>query len=471
MTPRLLRAHARAPIEGNRLRISREWEGGELAAAVTQAEVWPGETTELWTLGGSWPAPTIRVRRGQVLDVPFVNHLSEPTTIHWHGLIVPPEMDGHPSDAVVPGGTFRYVFEVENLAGTYWYHPHPHERTAAQVYKGMAGLIIVEDDEEQAFDLPRGVYDLPLVIQDRYLDGARAFEYAPTSTQMLNGLLGDTAFVNGTPDAYHEVDAGLYRLRVVNGANARIMKLGFADGRRFSIIGTDGGLIDRPREVTETLLAPAERVELLVDFADLGAGEECALMSLAYGTATTAQQQGFALRLLRFVGTGTAGHTRPAPTRLRTLPAVDPLLATEYAFEFDTSPIPRQGHNHWINGKVFEMDTFERPTIALNGKQRWDLRNMHTMPHPIHIHGTQFRIAERNGAPVVDPRDMGWKDTIQLDGLESARVDVQFSYWGIYLIHCHNLEHEDDGMMLNFFVQALTGVDEASELPTELDLR
>ena len=467
----LLRARSTATIEGNRLRIPREWTGGGLEAAVTQTEVWPGETTELFTLGGIWPGPTIRVRRGGTLDVAFTNRLAEPTTIHWHGLIVPPAMDGHPKDAVAPEGSFRYTFDVANRAGTYWYHPHPHERTAAQTYRGMAGLLIVEDDEEQALDLPRGVLDIPLVIQDRYLNGARTLDYAPTSSQRLNGMLGDTVFVNGTPDAYHEVDAGLHRLRVLNGGNARILRLAFSDGRRFSIIGTDGGLLDRPYEVSETYLAPAERVELLVDFSDLGAAEESALVSLPFGTATVPEQQGYGLTVLRFVGTGASGHTRPAPATLASLPPLGAVGEVAHTFMLDTSPIPREGHHHRINGKVFEMDSFESWRLTVGRPEVWEIVNNHTMPHPMHVHGTQFRIIDRDGAPASDPRDRGWKDTVQLDGLTSVRVLVSFDHTGLYLIHCHNLEHEDDGMMLNFLVEAPTGVDADANLPTEMDLR
>lgn len=471
LTAPLLSARPGSMIEGNRLRLPATFPGGELAAAVTQGEVWPGTTTELWTFGGSWPAPTIRVRRGDTLDVSFVNRLAEPTTIHWHGLVVPPEMDGHPADAVAPGAGFRYTFEVVNRAGTYWYHPHPHERTAAQTYRGMAGLVIVEDEEEQALDLPRGAYDLPLVVQDRYLEGTRTFEYEPNGTQRLNGMLGDTVFVNGTPDAYHEVDAGRYRLRVLNGSNARILRLAFADRRAFSVIGTDGGLLDRAYEVTETYLAPAERMEIVVDFSDLESGEALALESLAFGTATTPVQQGYGLPVMRFVGTGATGHTRALPAMLASLAPPGQPRPVDYSFVLDTSPIPLGGHHHRINGKVFDMASVEQTGTFLGDVVRWEIRNNHTMPHPMHIHGTQFRIVERDGAAVTAPRDMGWKDTVQLDGNRSAIVELGFSYSGIYLIHCHNLEHEDDGMMLNFGVNALTGAESEAHVPTELDLR
>jgi blue copper oxidase len=466
----ILRAYGASPIVGNRLRLPTEWTGGDLEALVTSAEVWPGTTTELWTFGGTWPGPLIRMRAGEQFRAHFVNRLAEPTTVHWHGLVVPPAMDGHPMQTVEPGASFDYAFPVLNRAGTYWYHPHPHERTAAQVYKGMAGVIIVEDEREQALDLPRGAYDLPLVVQDRYLAGARSFDYATTSAQRLNGLLGDTAFVNGTPDAYHEVDAGRYRLRVLNGSNARILKLGFRDGRPFSIIGTDGGLLDRPYEVADTLLAPAERVELIVDFSDLDVAEEAVLMSLAYGNATTPGQHGYELTLLRFVGSRRIGHTRSTPSTLVGLPEVAPVGEVSQTFILDTSPIPLGGHHHKINGEVFEMHT-SVATEVVDAPRLWEIRNNHTMPHPMHVHGTQFRIVSRDGAAITDPRDMGWKDTVQLDGKESAQLIVRYEYTGLYLLHCHNLEHEDDGMMVNFTVVPPADVESERDLPTELDLQ
>lgn len=468
----VLGARSRTAIDGNRLRIPRDWAGEALVAAVTQNEVWPGTSTELWTLGGSWPGPTIRIRRGATLDVEIINRLAEATTVHWHGLRVASQFDGHPVDAIAPGASFRATFPIANRAGTYWYHPHPHERTAPQSYRGMAGLFIVEDDEEQELDLPRGAYDLPLVIQDRFLEGRRSFDYAPTSAQRLNGMLGDTAFVNGTPEAYHEVDAGRYRLRILNGSNARILRLGFTDGRRFEVIATDGGLLDRPYEVAETLLAPAERVEIIVDFSDVAEGEQVLLASLQFGTASTPEQQGWPLDILRLVGSGRAGHSGATPPTLASVDRLDrDAVVSEQNFVLQTSPIPIGGHHHKINGVVFEMDRIDA-RIPLGELQLWELRNDHTMPHPMHLHGTQFQVLDRDGAALVDPRDMGWKDTVQLQGKEVVRLLVRFDeYQGTFLLHCHNLEHEDDGMMINVAVEGPGAVGEEEEQPTELDLR
>ncbi|MBC8145584.1 MAG: multicopper oxidase family protein [bacterium] len=463
------RSHARSV--GNPLRIPATLAGSSLEAKTVAAEVWPGSTTDLMTLGGTWPGPTIRVRRGDQFEVDVVNRLDESTTVHWHGLVVPPDMDGHPMDVIAPNASRRYSFEVLNRAGTYWYHPHPHERTAAQTYQGMAGIFIVEDDDEQNLDLPRGAYDVPLLIQDRIVRGGRTLVYDPDSIARLNGTLGDTVFVNGTPDAYLNVDRGLYRLRLINASNARILRLAFNDGRSFNVIGCDGGLLDRSHVVNETYLAPAERIEIVVDFAALAIGQSVELRSLAFGSATTYAQQGFELAVMSFVGTGGAGHSSISQTLIPHEPfRIDDARKTQ-SITLDTSPIPLGGHHHKINGVVFDMHRIDA-RIPLDELQLWEITNQHTMSHPIHIHGTQFQVVDRTTVAQLAPVDMGWKDTVLVAGKETVRVLIRFSpFVGTYLLHCHNLEHEDDGMMINFSVDQRTAVDDAQAIPTKLDLR
>jgi blue copper oxidase len=270
----------------------------------------------------------------------------------------------------------------------------------------------------------------------------------------------------------HPVSAGRYRLRLVNGSNARIFRLGFSDGRSFRVIAGDGGLLDRPYEVTDVYLAPAERVEIVVDFSDLAAGASVVLRSLQFGTASTPGQQGFALDVMTFAGTGRDGYRGALPAQLVALERYDRSQATgAQTFALDTSPIPIGGHHHQINGVVFDMHRIDA-RVPLGRLELWELRNDHTMPHPIHIHGTQFQVVERDGAPPTSPHELGWKDTVLVRGRETVQVLVRFQpYAGTYLLHCHNLEHEDDGMMINFSVDAPTGVDTIHALPTELDLR
>ena len=458
--------------EGNALKIPPTFSGDELVAAVARQEVWPGTETTVWTLGGSYPGPTIRVRQGDTFSVRLRNQLFEDTIVHWHGQIIPHEMDGHPMDAIAPGETFDYEFKVLNRPGTYFYHPHPHGRTAPQNYRGMSGLFIVEDEVDTG--LPSGDFDIPLVIQDRLARPDNDFAYEPTPNEILNGLLCDTVLVNGTPDAYLEVSADQYRFRVMNGSNARVLKLGFESGKTFHVVGTDGGLLDKPYPVESVFLAPAERVELLVDFSQEDVGSSLQFMSLNFSGSLTYRQQGTTLPILRFDVTGANTNAVSVPAAL--LP-FEPIPVEEAArtrvWEFQTTPLPSDGHHHHINGRVFEMTRVDGG-VKLGETEIWEIRNTHIMPHPVHVHGVQFQVLERINGEEMAPRDFGWKDTVLVWGHETVRVIMRFTpYEGIYLIHCHNLEHEDEGMMLNYEIgDTVTSVDESGAARAlRMDLR
>ena len=256
--------------------------GGTIVASVGSQAIWPGTSSAVWTLGGSFPGPTIRTTRGAAFSARIENRLSEPTNVHWHGLAPPPEMDGHPSDVIGPGQSREIGFPVVDRAGTYWYHPHPDGRTARQVYGGMAGFFIVEDPREAALGLPDGEYDVPLVIQDRRTASNRSLDYNPGPMDLMAGLLGDAVSSNGHPDAVLSAAATLYRLRLLNGSNARVYRLGFADGRPFHAIGSDSGLLERPIAVTSVDLGPGERVELLVDLTRDPVGALVSMKSLPF---------------------------------------------------------------------------------------------------------------------------------------------------------------------------------------------
>ena len=459
---------------GNLLRIPSTFTGTDIRASRHTQEVWPGEEIPVWTWGGSYPAPTIHVERGDRFEVRLRNDLDEATIIHWHGMIVPHDMDGHPTDAIGPGETYDYSFEVVNRAGTYWYHPHAHGRSAPQTYMGMAGFFIVSDQAEEPLGLPSGPFDIPLLVQDRRAAETHRFEYNPDPTDVLNGFFGDTILANGVPDAYLEVEQGLYRFRILNGSNARIIRLGFADGRSFHVIGTDGGLLERPYEVSETFLAPAERLEILVDFAEVTVGDSLHLMALEWGGATTPRQPGYELPIVRFDVTAPASTSYAIPEELTPIERIDPdSAARTRVFEFQTSPIPIGGVHHWINGKVYDMMRIDAGVRA-GETEIWEIRNTHIMPHPIHVHGVQFQILERIGRGPMEPRDFGWKDTVVVWGEETVRLIIRFpENRGVFVFHCHNLEHEDAGMMINYEIgDEVMGVEEASEpLPGGMDLR
>ena len=501
----------------------------QLRAVRDRIAVRPGAPTAVWRYegkllrgapdslepGGGYLGPTIRVRRGQRVRIEFTNDLPEPTTIHWHGLHVPDGMDGHPRHAVGPGQQFVYEFPVLNRAGTYWYHAHPHGRTGYQVYHGLAGLLLVSDEEEQALALPRGSHDVALVLQDRNFDHDNQFVYpsggmgghmddgmmgggmmgpgmmgpgvmdrgmsrsgmADMMARMM-GVLGEQILVNGRQMSRLQVERLPYRLRLANGSNTRTYKLGWSDGSPVTVLATDGGLLAVPQERPYVMLAPAERVELWVDFARWPAGADLALRSLAFEPGMTmmmgreALPDGapFPVLALDVRGGGAAQATQP-PRRLSQLPAAQASIAVNAHRPkvFDLS----MGMMTWgINGRAFEMlETSAEETVKLGTHEVWEFRNEGrrsmmgmVMAHSMHIHGLQFRVLGREvsnrftqayetvRAGLVDD---GWKDTVLVMPGERVRVLVGFEdYPGLFLYHCHMLEHEDTGLMRNYLVKA-----------------
>lgn len=439
------------------LRVPPTIAGGELVAAVGRQEVWSGTATTVWTVGGTYPSPTVRVRAGATFVARLRDTLAEPLNLHWHGLVTPSDMDGYPSDVVRPGESREYAFEVAQRAGTYWYHPHTDRRTGAQVYAGMAGVFIVEDDEEGALDLPSGPFDVPLVIQDRRSTPDRSFTYAPMPMDVVSGYLGDATLVNGTPNARLGVERTLYRLRLLNGSNARVYRIAFSDGRSFHVIGTDGGLVERPVEATAVDLGPGERLEILVDFSSSLEGTPVLLRSLAFGAAGMggmggAGGQGAPLDLLRFEVGGGAGGAARIPSSLASLLRLDPARAVRTrVFALQMGMGPMMG-GFAINGRSFDPGRVDA-RVALGDTEIWEIRNLSQEIHPFHVHATQFQVLDRSTRMGLGPQDLGWKDTVLTWPGETVRLVLRFEHYrGLYVLHCHNLEHEDAGMMSAFEV-------------------
>jgi FtsP/CotA-like multicopper oxidase with cupredoxin domain len=416
----------------------------------------------LQEISNSYLGPTINVQRGQKVRLTLLNELPMPTIIHWHGLHLPEEMDGHPQYAIEENESYVYEFEVTNRAGTYWYHPHPHQMTGGQVYYGLAGLFLIHDEVEAAYNLPTGEYDLPLVIQDRTFNADNQLQYVDNGHQMMVGYWANTLLVNGQLNYQQEVATSAYRLRLLNGSNARIYKLAWSDGSPLTVIGTDGGLLDKPTPFDYVVMAPAERVELWVDFSQDEIGTSRTLQALPFdgGNAET-------VNLIPFIVT-------QAETHSFTLPSAFAPLAFHEATEAVNLDSPRTFNffvNHMtptIDGRVFEMDSVtDEETVKLDTLEVWELTNdmnQSGIPHPIHVHGLQFQVLERtvndSNRPLWESVndgyvDSGWKDTVLLMPGERVRILLKFEdYKGTYLYHCHNLEHEDGGMMRNFQITA-----------------
>ncbi len=427
--------------------------GQKLVLDYANVEIWPGTTTNVLTLNGSYPGPTVKLKRGDTFSVEFKNQLSEESTIHWHGLLVPELMDGQPKDAIPPGGSYVYSFPVIQRSGTFFYHSHAHHLTAKQVYLGHAGFIIIEDEDD--YGLPKGEFDIPLLIQDRHSVYQPNITYAPTNMDIMRGYLGDIPLINGTPDAYLDVSKTLYRFRIVNGSNARIYNLGFSDNSDFWIIGTDGGLKDEAVKVNSVFISPGERLEILMDFSGYTVGDSVFFESKAFnGTATQGEQ----MNLLKINITGNQSSGAAVP---QNLPAIDyyDINAKTGSRTFTLSQgMMSQNGIHRINGLSYQLNRIDEE-IPFGKLEEWTFVNNTMNYHPMHVHGVLFQVFSRNGNTNLHPKDKGWKDTVLVNPNETVKVLVKFTdYPGIYLLHCHNLEHEDNGMMLNIKINLPTDV-------------
>jgi FtsP/CotA-like multicopper oxidase with cupredoxin domain len=452
---------------GNALRFPPELQPGEsLAFNSANVEVWPGTTTQVLALNNSYPCPTIRVQKGDQFSVLFENQYTEEATIHWHGLLVPELMDGQPKDAVPPGSSYDYYFPVFQRAGTYFYHSHAHHLTAKHVYKGFAGFFIVEDEDEIQLGLPTGEYDVPLLIQDRHSAYQPQFNYSPSLMDRMWGYVGDLPLINGTPDAYFEVQKTLYRFRIVNGSNARVYKLAFSDNSQFWILATDGGLKDEAVQMNSVFLSPGERIDILFDFSSYNIGNSITLQSQTFGGFGN---QGDQLDLLRFdiIGDLSSGGSVPQNLPSINYYNINDIVRTR---TFTLSQQMMGDGMHRINGLTYDVSRIDE-MIPYNELEEWKFINNTNNYHPMHVHGVLFQVYSRNGNTNLGPNDKGWKDTVLVNPNETVGVLVKFNdYSGVYLLHCHNLEHEDDGMMLNIQIDSPTTIDDENSSPESFKL-
>ena len=456
------------------------------------ARVVRGATTSLQPIPGSYLGPVIRVRHGQRIRVRFRNQLREPSIVHWHGLDVPERADGHPRLAVGPGGEYVYDLQVTNRAGTNWYHPHPHMRTAAQAYQGLAGLFLVTDPEEEALGLPDGDGELLLALQDRRFDANNQLVYAGGGAasadgmgrgrggmgrggmmqmmETMNGWLGDRMLVSGRVQPTIDVDRRTYRVRLLNGSNARMYKLAWSHQAPFVVVGNDGGLLARPHTSRTLTLAPGQRADVILDLSQQQAGTQVQLQSVGFpadavGHAgmmgeTSPVPQGAPLVLATLRLTNRQGPRYQVPEHL----SADGFVRSTSA-PVRRVPLTFMQMNWFIDGRTFDLeDVAPAETVSPGSTHIWEFVNQPNpmgmgMAHPIHMHGRQFRVLSRSGGTENALRegihDQGWTDTVLVLPGETVRVQVTFSeHPGLYLYHCHILEHEDLGMMRNFRIRA-----------------
>lgn len=462
----------------------------ELTAAPDEMPLLKGKSTPVWRYkgkvlkgrraalseGDGYLGPTLHLFRGERVRVHFVNQLDEPSIIHWHGLIVPEPADGLPRSAIKPGERYTYDFTIANPAGTYPYHPHPHMRTGPQVYRGLAGVVIIHDPDQEKIGLPSGKQDLCLVIQDRRVDADNRFVYSDAMMDMVGGMLGTSIMVNGRPDAAFRIERRPYRLRLVNASNARIYKLAWSDGSPMHVIGTDGGLLsgdEGPLKRPFVVLAPFERVELWEDFSTRKPGAQLTLItekfSIRMGMGGMGPGQGGGPGMMMNMNQGGGEKLQIArleiqrgaarPGSLPKLPGRKPELA-EAKREVRTTLAFRMMRG-FLNGRNYkENDLLDHERLKLNEPVLWTFDNASEMgmqmPHPMHIHAVQFRVVERKGGSIGELApgvvDHGWKDTVLVFPGETVKVHLRPTERGLFVYHCHILEHEDMGMMRQFQV-------------------
>jgi bilirubin oxidase len=432
-------------------------------------QFYPGINTNTYGASAEYLGPTLVLHKGDTTNIRVHNQLAQITSMHWHGLHVPGEQDGGPQMVIDPGTQWHYMYAVKNPAGTYWYHPHPHELTAEQANMGVAGFIIVQDEAEAQLELPRtyGVDDFPVVVQDRTFIANGDFAFGP---------YGNTVLVNGTPDPYLECPAQVVRLRLLNGSNARVYVLGFEDGRTFQVIGGDGGLLAAPATTDRLWLSNGERAEVLLDLSGME-GDSLLLMSHGSELPQTvpgannllwesSALNGIDFPLLRI--RVTAPTAEPITTVPTTLVAQEPPQLSEVV-RTRTKTITGNGMvgmgMFMINGMMFDLGVIN-DTVQLGSVEVWNIVNNSNMAHPMHIHGVSFTVLERNG--VAPPAwEQGPKDVVLVDRFESVKLIMRFTEpapaeWP-YMYHCHNLLHEDNMMMLQYMVRdQTTGVGSAS---------
>ncbi len=448
----------------------------QLRARVGAAQILPGSSTTVWRYSGrqvggppgallpftgSHLGPILRLNRGQRALIGVLNELPEEHVVHWHGLDVPESMDGHPRDQFPSGGSYLYDFTVLNRAGTYWYHSHTDMRTGYQAYMGLAGPLIVHDSEERALGLPSGEFDLPLVLQDANFTSTNQLQFAPTNMQ--NGFIGSTILVNGRANFVLDAATRVYRMRLVNASTARVYKLAWSDGAPMVAIANDGGLLAAPLTLPYVTLAPGERVELWVDFRNKPLGTQITLRSLAFTGVSNAQ--GAPIDVLRAQIVRVLPETRQLPATLSSIQLYDPQQASN-AGNPRLLPISMLagGGGFTLNGALFQMsavapnEIVRRDTLEI--VRITNTSGMMQVGHPIHFHGRQFQILSRSVSAAGLPNwqtlnqgfvDAGWKDTFLIMPGETVDLLVRWSqFTGLFLYHCHNLVHEDMGMMRNF---------------------
>ncbi|MGI9191116.1 MAG: multicopper oxidase domain-containing protein [Chitinophagaceae bacterium] len=446
-----------------------------------------GTPTQTMGVNGPVLGPTLIMQKGDSITLNVNNQIGDTTTMHWHGMHVAPYNDGGPHTVILPGTTWSPSFTVRDHASTYWYHPHLHHKTNMHVSKGIAGFIIVRDNEEAGLSLPRtyGVDDIPLALQTKDFDNNNQI------TVMSNN--DDAVMVNATINPFVDVPAQVVRLRLLNGSSQRVFNIGLTNNMNFHVIGTDGGLLNNPVNLTRLLLSPGERAEILVDLSNFQ-GQTINLMSYAaelpngyYGATYPGMGPGLVMTgynpnplngtnfnlLALQVGAPILGGITIIPTSLVSntpIPAAQSNITRTLTFMPAQMGPNQLNGDFMINNAMFDMNVINY-TIPLNNTEIWTLTNNSAISHPFHIHDVPFYILDRNGQapPLVE---QGRKDVVMVRPQEVVRFITQFTTFSDpmlpYMYHCHMLTHEDGGMMGQFIVSNPNSLE---QIPTHEGVR
>lgn len=440
--------------------------------------------TTMWGYDNYSPGPVLETRSGEGLLVEWVNNLPQShllahaidhnlhgaeadkpdvrAVVHVHGAKTPPESDGYPELWYVPGKSATSFYPNQQDATALWYHDHAMGINRLNIYAGLFGVFNVRDRVEDSLNLPKGRYEIPLVICDRSFRRDGQLDYPDSGmpgAPWVPEAFGETMVVNGRVSPYLDVEPRKYRFRILNAANGRFFHLSLSNGQKFHIIGSDQGLMSAPFALDSFIVAPGERVDLVIDFAE-NAGERIVLNNDAF-------------QMMQFrVARGKAIDTSSLPSTLRTV------ARTPESSAIRTRRIPiienklKNGDSMMmlLNGMHWDMPVTENPT--LDSTEIWELLNTTEDSHPIHLHLVRFQLLDRRNFNELnyyrnrqlsyvsdpqppDPWETGWKDTIRAHSLAVTRIIVRFEgYPGRYVWHCHVLEHEDNEMMRPYDVVA-----------------
>ncbi|SDH49803.1 Multicopper oxidase with three cupredoxin domains (includes cell division protein FtsP and spore coat protein CotA) [Actinokineospora alba] len=392
-------------------------------------EILPGVSTPAFTYNGKFSGPTFRTRVGRRTKIVYRNLLDRPANVHLHGAHVPASQDGHPMDVIQPGQSRTYDYPNTQQGCTLWYHDHSHHTEAEHVYRGLNGFYIIDDPSEDRLGLPRGAYDVPILLRDALFDanGELLFGGNPNDR--------DVALANGKPAPYFEVDARKYRFRLLNAGTERTFNLTLGTDQEMTQIATDGGLLPAPVVRKSVRVSSAERVEIVIDFARYPVGTKLVLNDAKLGP------------VLRFDVTRTTSDYSRVPATLRPLPVLPAATVTRdvsMSFDLTTVPFP----TGLINGRAW--DPARSDFVVKRGTTEiWNVTNADPQYifHTFHMHLVQFQVLEVNGAPPgIDYQ--GRKDTFWFDSGDKIKLKATFdSHLGKYAFHCHFLEHSSLGMM------------------------